>query len=130
MLCNKEMTFPLYIHVRLAKAPVAWYGLHPLELQQRENSPIRRDSMELATAHDIKPCTALNQSTNYNRRILLQPLQRHIRSVTHTYKTKRFLYTCISLNQFLGLFSATWRNFGHSYSAHLFVFLYLFQLFI
>ena len=53
-----------YIHVRLAKAPVAWYALHPLEDQQRDKRPIRSDNKELATAHDINPCTALNQSTN------------------------------------------------------------------
>lgn len=48
--------------------------------------------MELATAHDIKPCTALNQSTNYNHKILLQTLQRHARSVTHLYTIQKVFY--------------------------------------
>lgn len=66
--------------------------------------------MELATAHDIKPCTALNQSTNYNHKILLQTLQRHARSVTHLYTIQKDFYVYVyheTSSNFLGLFSGT-----------------------
>lgn len=51
-----------YSHVKLMKALVTWCGLQPLQKQHNEQMEINKANRLLATAHENRPCTALNQS--------------------------------------------------------------------
>lgn len=66
--------------------------------------------MELATAHDIKPCTALNQSTNDNHKTQVTATSKTYQ-VCYTYvqnrKISMYMYIIKTSSNFLGLFIAT-----------------------